>query len=228
MKNWLVIAWSCFALTSQAQQEISVSPRVYLGAGRMNSFRSLTPSAAPFGKELGYRSEEKAVKVWNFEGGYMAQIHPHIVLDAGLSFAKFGESYAFESSSTDSSYNYTNTYTNIAIPLQVYGTVGSDFQLYAGGGLQPQLLQAFKTDLSVGDSLGNVTDVTTNYLENGASFSLCFRATAGIYWKLQKNIGIYLNYSYTQGLTNTYADQEAYVHKVRSYGLRYGIVYRLK
>ncbi len=228
MKRTFAVLFLSGVMGAYAQTTDSIAPRVYVGAGKLNSFRSLTPNKAPYGKELGIRADETKTKCWNFDAGYLTQVHPHVLIDAGVSLAQFGESYRFESTSTDSSYAYTNQYGMIALPIQAYATIGSDFQLYLGGGIQPQLLQSFKTQLEVGDSLGNVSKNTTNYLENGAGFSLSARASAGLVWKLQKNISIYVNYTYTQGLTNTYADQEKYVHKAYSHGIRYGLVYSLK
>lgn len=200
----------------------------YLGAGRNNSFRVLESNDEPFGKPLGYRADEKHLKIWSFESGIRANLNKHMQFDGGLSLERFGETYTstpVPSVSGDSTYSYNNRYSYISIPLQLYGTIGTDFKLYGGGGIQPGIVAKYNQELTIKDSLGNSTTTTTNSLEKLSGLTLNARVSAGFQWKWSQSAGMYIDYTYQFGLTSTYTTQDPYKHYIRAGSVRFGMYF---
>lgn len=200
----------------------------YMGAGRNNSYRVLETNDAPFGKPLGYRADEKHLKIWAYEVGLRANLNPHMQFDGGLSLERFGETYtsvAVPEVSGDSTYSYNNHYSYIAIPLQLYGTIGTDFKLYGGGGIQPGIVAKYNQELTITDSLGNATTTKVNSLEKLSGLTLNARVSGGFQWKWSSNSGMYVDYTYQFGLTSTYTTQDAYKHYIRAGSVRFGLYF---
>lgn len=201
----------------------------YLGAGRNNSFRELQENDAPYGRPLGNRANETKLKVWSYEIGIRAQLNKHLQIDGGLALERFGEQYSATGSTElgDSTFSYQSKYTFISIPIQLYGTVGDDFKLYAGGGISPGIVSQFNREVTQLDSLGGTTVTTSNQPEKLNSFLLNARLSGGLQWKWNPNVGIYMNYTYILGLTSTYGKQDPFKHYARYGCLRFGITFNL-
>lgn len=229
-----LIATSCFCQIETPKKKPAPAENsttsYYLGAGRNNSFRLLETNAEPFGKPLGNRENETKLKLWSYEVGMRSQIKKHIQLDGGVAFERFGEQYSSTGtveSGADTSFSYKTRYSYISVPLQVYGTVGEEFKLYAGGGIVPGISYAYKQELTRVDSLGSSNTVKTNNPEKLNSFLLSARVSAGLQWQWTGKLGIYMNYTYLFGLNSTYNDQNAYKHYARYGCLRFGLTFTM-
>lgn len=200
---------------------------LYLGAGRSTTFRKLVSNDAPYGKPLGYREDETEIKVWSFELGLRNQINSYLQFDGGLSLERFGETYTStpQAQTGDSTYSYINHYSYVSVPLQLYGTIGTDFKLYGGLGLQPGIVGGFNREITITDSIGNATTEEINQPDQLNGFILNARFSAGLQWKWSKYAGVYVNYVYQLGLTSTFEKQDPYKHYPRSGGVRFGIYY---
>ncbi len=203
------------------------STSLYLGAGSNNSFRKLVPNDEPYGKPLGYRENETNIKIWSFELGLRNQINSYLQFDGGLSLERFGETYTStpQAQTGDSTYSYINHYSYISIPLQLYGTIGTDFKLYGGAGLQPGIVGGFNREITITDSIGNAKTEEINQPDQLSGFILNARFSAGLQWKWSKYAGVYVNYTYQLGLTSTLEKQDPYKHYPRTGGIRFGLYF---
>lgn len=201
----------------------------YLGAGRNNSFRLLQENDEPYGKPLGNRANETHLKIWSYELGIREQLNNFLQLDGGIAMERFGEQYSATGSTElgDSTFSYKSMYSYISLPIQLYGTLGDDFKLYGGAGISPGIVSSFNQEVTRIDSLGGTSTVTTNKPERLNSFLLNSRFSAGLQWKWNKNVGIYLDYTYVLGLTSTYSKQDPYKHFTRYGGVRFGLIFQL-
>lgn len=242
MKAYFVLLFTCIgahafgqitttetrAKTDSVKAFASENPtHYYLGAGRNNSFRVLEPNDAPYGRPLGYREDEERLKIWSYELGLRTSLNKYLQFDGGVALERFGEKYASvpQIETGDSAYAYTTRYNYISLPLQLYGTVGQDFKLYAGGGLVPGIVGAYSKEITVTDSIGNSSTETINQPEKLASFLLSARVSTGLQWKWNKYAGVYVNYTYQFGLSSTLGPQDPYKHYLRSGSVRFGLTF---
>lgn len=201
----------------------------YLGTGRNNSFRLLKENDEPYGKPLGNRANETHLKIWSYELGIREQLNNYLQLDGGIALERFGEQYSATGATElgDSTFSYKSMYSFISVPIQLYGTVGDDFKLYGGAGISPGIVSSFNQEVTRIDSLGSTNTVTTNKPERLNSFLFSTRLSAGLQWKWNKNLGIYMNYTYFVGLTSTYNKQDPYKHYARYGCLRFGLMFQI-
>jgi len=228
----LVSSSLAFGQTTQPSTTASKSTSntsYYLGAGRNNSFRVLQENDEPYGRPLGNRENETKLKIWSYEIGMRSQLNNYLQLDGGVAIERFGEQYSATGPTElgDSTFSYTSKYAFISLPIQLYGTLGDDFKLYGGGGISPGIVSAFNQEITRLDSLGSTKTTTSNKPEKLNSFILSARLSAGLQWKWNKNLGIYMNYTYLFGLTSTYNKQNPYEHYARYGCLRFGITFEM-
>ncbi len=200
---------------------------IYIGAGRNYTSRLLKPNSEPFGKELGERANETGIKIWTYQFGVRNRLNQFLSYDAALALDKYGETYLFESELNDSSYSYTNTYSFISVPIQLFATYGKDFRWFIGGGIQPQIIAGYRQETVIQNALGTKTETTLKTTEglNGTTFSAIF--SAGFQWRWNQRGSVYFTPSYVFGLTNTYAKQEAYQYFIRGFNLKFGVAFHI-
>ena len=197
----------------------------YLGAGRVFSNRVLTENAFPFGAPLGLRADETGLKSWSFQVGVRNRFAQWFSYDAGLSIDRTGESYSYDDPETDSTYSYTTRYTYYALPLQVFVTYGKDLRFFAGGGIQPQLFAGYRQEQQWTTSKNGEDKATITADKGMNSFTMAAIASAGVQLRFGPRVSIYLLPTMLWNLTSTYDDQSDYIHKARTFNLKFGLVF---
>ncbi|MDH4474603.1 MAG: hypothetical protein QE487_18510 [Fluviicola sp.] len=200
----------------------------YLGAGRVYANRDLESNKAPFGAPLGVRADETGLKAWSFQVGVRNRVSKFISYDAGFALDRFGESYEFDDPDSDSTFSYTSRYSYYAMPIQVFFTYGKDLRIFAGGGIQPQLLAGFRQEQKWNTILGSAQEATLKGKDGFNGFGLGIIASCGFQWRLNKNTSLYMLPSWVWNLTSTYDDQSDYIHKAHSFNLKFGLTVHLK
>jgi hypothetical protein len=199
----------------------------YLGAGRVWADRKLTSNEAPFGAPLGIRSDETTLKTWSFQGGVRNRVNKYLSYDVGLALDRFGESYSYEDSETDSTLDYTSRYSYVALPVKFLATFGKDFRFFAGGGVEPQLLAGYSQERDWTTELNSNENETVKRTEGISQFGFGVLATCGFQWRLGRSTSVYCMPTWMWNLTNTYDDQADYEHKARSFNLKFGLAFHL-
>jgi hypothetical protein len=200
---------------------------VYLGAGRVWANRTLTPNEAPFGAPLGVRDDETGLKTWSFQGGVRNRANKYLSYDVGLAIERFGESYQYEDTETDSTLSYTSRYSYIAMPVQLLATFGKDFRFFVGGGIQPQLFAGYRQERDWTTSLNSEQHDTYKVAQGMSQFGFGALATCGIQWRVGNKTSVYCMPTWVWNLTNTYDDQADYEHKAWSFNLKFGLAFHL-
>lgn len=196
----------------------------FIGAGYSIGSHQIEPNGDLFGRPVGLRAEEKMVNRWTYQVGIRNRINRFLSFEAGLSLDRYGESYEYDSPTTDSTYSYDRKYNMLALPVQLYFTYGKRVQFLAGAGLQPYIPMSMKLNTSARDSLGN--DVSPGELStieglNNVGINALF--SAGVQYRFSRYVSAYLIPTYSLGLTNIYAKQEPHKQKLNALNIRFGV-----
>nr|WP_294861130.1 hypothetical protein [uncultured Fluviicola sp.] len=198
----------------------------FIGAGYSIGSHKIEPNGDLFGRPVGLRADEKMVNRWTYQVGVRNRIHRFFSIEAGLSIDRYGESYKYESPTTDSAYSYDRKYNMLALPVQVYFTYGKRIQFLAGAGIQPYIPLSLKTKTTILDLHGNnVSPDPTRTIEglNSAGINLLF--SAGVQYRFSKFASVYLIPSYSKGLSNIYGKQEPHKEWLNALNIRFGMAF---
>lgn len=199
---------------------------VFIGAGYSIGSHKLEENGDLFGRPLGIRADEKMVNRWTYQAGVRNRINKFLSFEAGLSIDRYGESYKYESTTTDSAYSYDRTYNMLALPVILYFTYGKRVQVLAGAGFQPYIPMGMRTKYSIIDSLGSdVSPDESKTIEglNSAGINLLF--SAGIQYRFSKYVSAYIIPAYSLGLTNIYSKQEPHKEWLNAFNIRFGAAF---
>lgn len=164
-------------------------------------------------------------------GGSVGVIMPlagRLALDAGLTFFAHGEAYSYEHPTNDSTFNYSNVYMQVGIPLRLRYTWGNDFQVFGYGGVTPVNILNIRYKSNYTDSLGVSVDSGLRNIKNGfTTFNLMASGGLGMNYYFN-SFGITASAEYRRHLMNTYSeDTFKRDHKMFGVGLNIGITLRL-
>jgi hypothetical protein len=198
----------------------------FIGAGYSIGSHKIEPNGDLFGRPLGIRADEKMVNRWTYQAGIRNRVHRYLSIEGGLSIDRYGESYAFKSETSDSTYSYDRKYNMLTLPIQVYFTYGKQVQFLAGAGIQPYIPLSLKTKTTITDSLGrDVSPADSKTIEglNSAGINLLF--SAGVQYRFSKYASVYVIPSYSLGLTNIYGKQEPHKEWLNALNIRFGMAF---
>lgn len=199
---------------------------VFIGAGYSIGSHRLEENGDLFGRPLGIRADEKMVNRWTYQAGVRNRINKFLSFEAGLSIDRYGESYKFESTTTDSVYSYDRKYNMLALPVVLYFTYGKRVQVLAGAGIQPYIPMGMKTKYSINDSLGSdVSPEELKTIEGLSSAGINLLFSAGVQYRFSKYVSAYVIPAYSMGLTNIYSDQEPHREWLNAFNIRFGAAF---
>lgn len=197
---------------------------VYFAGMNINqSFRKLEENVAPYGDPLAYRVDEVPLLRTGFHLGMRNRFHSLVTYEVALSWDKFGETYNYQAEEDDSSFTYTNTYSYISLPVQVYLTHGKDLRYFVGGGIQPMLAMKYAYEEKYTDSLGGQFESTIKSADRMSGLTVNLLVSAGVQWRFSKLFSLYAIPSYVYGLTSTFGKEESYKHYIRAWNFRCGL-----
>jgi hypothetical protein len=185
---------------------------LYLDFQRFNTHPNLSQNTAFLTVPLGERANETSLKVWSYQFGLCSPISRHLYFDGGLGLVQTGEHYTWNSSTTDSSYQYTTKYRYFGMPLQLKYQTGKDVIFFMGAGVIPQLFQSYEQSISWTDSLGNAGKQTLNDESMCQSFVLSATASTGLQLHFKSNYGLRFSVYYRYQLTNSYGPYQYFKH----------------
>lgn len=204
-----------------SNQTLPETTEVFLTANVSRTLSVLTESAGLSAVPLGEREFESYLRTWSFGIGYRTRVHDYLSIQGGISYIRNGESYLYET--TDSLFTYNTTYAYIAMPIKALFTYGSDFKLFVGGGITPQLFSGYRQDQEWRTAL-NATGSETIKLKNGySSFALSASFNVGLQVKFSDRWALLVMPEYRIQLTDTYTETDAYDHFGRAIGVDIGL-----
>ena len=160
--------------------------------------------------------------------GVLVPLSSAFSLDAGVTYFGHGEAYNYEDPSTDSTFNYTNVYMQIGIPLKLRYTYGNDLQFFGYAGFAPINILNVRNKTTYTDSLGASKDPGLVLIKDGfTTFNLMAMGGVGVNYYLN-HIGFSISAEYRRHLLNSYSeDTFKRVHKMYGIGVNVGINVRL-
>jgi hypothetical protein len=190
------------------------------------SNRKLIENGDKYGKPLGLRADETSLDTWSYSLEFRHYATKHFAFQAGISYMRNGESYAFKD--TDTSYNYTSTYTYTAMPIRLMYYHGDEIRFFGGVGFIPAMFNKYSTTENWKDSKGIETSASSS-TKNGFN-TVLFSATihAGIQLKYSKSWSIFCLPEYRWQLNSTFLKQAAFQHYARAFSINFGLVYQFK
>lgn len=200
---------------------------VFIGAGYSIGSHRLEENGDLFGRPIGIRADEKMVNRWTYQVGVRNRINKFLSFEAGLSIDRYGESYKYESTATDSAYSYDRKYNMLALPVILYFTYGKRVQVLAGVGFQPYIPMAMRTKYTIvnekGSDISPAEDSKTIEGLNSAGINLLF--SAGLQYRFNKYMSAYAIPAYSIGLTNIYSKQEPHREWLNALNIRFGMAF---
>lgn len=204
---------------SQKKKAVKDSSSVlYMDFQRFETKPHLSENSAFLSIPLGERAKETSLKVWSYQLGLVSPLSKHLYFDGGLSFIQNGEQYQWNSTETDSSYDYTTKYRYFGMPIQLKYQTGKNVVFFMGAGLAPQLFQSYEQKIHWTDSLNNNSNKTINDESMCQSFVLSAIGSTGIQLHFNSNYGLRVSVYYRHQLTNTYGPYQDYKHFSTGFG----------
>lgn len=204
------------------ESEIDGSTFVFIYSNWSSSFRGLKENDAPFGDPLGSRKDEKSLGIWSFGLGITNYFSKHIGFEGGISILRNGEQYKAELG--DSTYQYTNKYMFVGMPLKLKFSIGDKVKFTASAGVIPQVFSAFKQDVEWKSSLSGSGEETIKTKIGYTSFAMSAVFNIGVQFKFGKRLYLMLEPEYRMQLTSTYDKKASFKHYANNIGGNIGLV----
>ena len=190
------------------------------------SNRSLIENGELYGKPLGIRVDEKYLNTWSYSLEVRRYATKNIALQAGIGLMKNGESYDY--TDKDTSYNYTSTYSYIAMPIRIMYYHGDEIRFLGGIGITPAMFNKYAKEENWKDSKGTETSAKFSTISGYNSFLLNATIHAGIQIKYSKSWSIFCMPEYRWQLNTSSLKQDPYNHYARVFSVNFGLVYQFK
>lgn len=162
-----------------------------------------------------------------FNFGVLMPLNPSLQLDLGIGYFGHKENYAYDHPTSDSTYQYSNNYMQLAIPLRLRYVVGNKFQFFAFGGMTGINLLNIRFNESYTTNSGlSVISETELIKEKLSIFNVMASAGAGITYNLDW-VGFTLFPEFRYHLINSYDPKSKPIdHKMWGVGLNAGLTLR--
>lgn len=197
----------------------------YIGGLFQYSYRSFEDqSSAHYYREW---ESQTAALGGGFNAGLIMKLTPHVHLDIGFSYFTNGEKYAYQDSLTDSTYNYQNTYRQLALPVKLRYSYGQKWQVFAFAGAAPMNIVNifYQSDYTTATGEKVVRDPQVQK-DGFATFNLMALAGFGIQYNV-RHLGFTLYPEYRRHLLNTYSTKTISMdHKMYGIGVNAALVLR--
>jgi hypothetical protein len=222
---FLILNWN---LSSQIVTKENVSnskknlkdtnSRFYVETSILSSFRTLESNPNFLNTPLGERANEVKFSIWNYALGMTTPLTNYLFFDGGLSILRNGEHYSWESTTSDSTYNYQTKYNYLGLPLQLKLQGGKNLKYFVGAGIIPQMHLSYKQKQQWTDSLGSKRTGEEKVNNQINSFALSWIVSAGIEFQFENDFGLRLSGTYRNQISNTYTEFNDYIHKANALG----------
>jgi hypothetical protein len=103
--------------------------------GKLNADVALNGRMSAIENENYEAFNATGIGVFSFQLGARNRINHFLSYEAGLSFDKYGEAYKYNATEDDSTFSYTNKYSFVSLPIQVFYTYGKDLRFFIGNAL---------------------------------------------------------------------------------------------
>lgn len=196
------------------------------GIDAYSSFRELSPNTAFLSTPLGEREHETPQWMTSYSLRVEIPVFRIFKINSGLSFQQNGESYNWNSESTDSSFAYQTSFKYIGMPIQLSIEYGNKLSIYGALGISPAIFNSFLQKSQWTNELGSSDSEETSIQDNCNSFIISFQSNLGFHYHITQQFGVQLSALYRRQLNNTYKEYEDYIHKAYALGFNLAISYQ--
>ena len=221
----LILNWNLFSqivtkenVSNSKKNLKDTNSRFYVETSILSSFRTLESNPDFLNTPLGERANEVKFSIWNYSLGMTTPLTNYLYFDGGLSILRNGEQYSWESTTSDSTYNYQSKYNYLGLPLQLKLQGGENLKYFVGAGIIPQMYLSYKQEQQWTDSLGSKRTGEEKINNKINPFALSWIISAGIELQFENDFGLRLTGTYRSQLSNTYAEFNDYIHKANAIG----------
>jgi len=189
--------------------------------------RYLTPNDYPFGKDIGERSNERAIWTTNYAIGFRQKLNKNFNFEGKLSLINTGEQYSFQSTINDSTYNYNQKYTYLGMPLTINYFTGKKLKILIGIGLTPQIFVNSSKKITW-TTPENQSDNETLKTKQGFNyFNLGTTIQTGIIYQFNEKWSFDILPTFRNQLFSSYLKTSQFKHYNYQLGIQYGLNYKL-
>ena len=206
----------------------SLSGTVYHVSGFMQYSYRVFEDQSVYGVHADKVNEVPMYSTGGINLGILMPISAHWSVDAGVTFFGHGEAYNYSAPDSDSTFNYTNVYMQVGVPLSLRYTYGDDFQFFGFAGITPINILSRRYDVNYRVADGEPFDLPLASIKDDFT-QINVMATAGIGVNYYfKTMGMFLSTEYRRHLGNTYSeDTFKRTHNMFGIGLRFGLNFRI-
>ena len=199
---------------------------VYFETDVFSVSRDLMPNEAYLNTPLGNRENETPLTCSSFTLGISLPLNTVLKLNTGLCFLQNGESYNWQSTENDSTFNYTSRYGYIALPISLSTAYGKKLKFHISAGITPGIFNNYKKQTNWTDPDGSEYDEETKIQNDLNSFNLSAQGSIGMAYYF-KSFSIRASYALRKQLNNTYKAYQDYIHRSIGMGGRLTLTYFL-
>jgi hypothetical protein len=170
---------------------------------------------------------EESVVLTSFTLGLRKNVSDNLIFDIGFGYSRNGESYNYES--TDSLYEYSNTYRHLSFPVKLAFSSGEKLSWYFGVGLTPKAFLSLKSDLRYSNAFSSFVQEEEIVTRDGYNlFVVDASASIGVRFPLGDNAGLHLFTIGDYQLNNTYDSMSTIIRKAYRIGGAIGFYFKLQ
>ncbi len=196
------------------------------GIDTYSSFRELCSNTAFLSAPLGEREYEAPRWMTSYSLRIEIPVLRIFKINSGLTFQQNGESYNWNSVSTDSSFAYQTSFKYIAMPIQLSMEYGNKISIYGALGVSPAIFNSYLQKSQWTNELGSSDSDETRIQDNCNSFIISSQGNLGVHYHFNQHFGAQLSALYRRQLNNTYKEFEDYIHKAYAVGFNLAISYQ--
>lgn len=170
---------------------------------------------------------EESVVLTSFTLGLRKNVSDNLVFDIGFGFSRNGETFSYGSS--DSLYEYSNTYRHLSFPVKFAFSIGDKLSWYFGVGLTPKAFLSLKKDLRYSTAFSSFVQEEEIVTRDGYNlFVVDASASIGVRVPLGDNAGLHLFTIGDYQLNNTYDSMSTIIRKAYRIGGAIGFYFKLQ
>lgn len=216
------------SISSENQKNNPNKTSIFVNNLIFQSFRNVEENPFYDYSSIDQLSQEKTIFTYNFELGIVLPIARSFYIESGVGFYQNGESSSFEDISSDSTYNYTNRFGYVGIPIKLkwipistaYGKNKFNFGLKAGA--IPQILFSYRQQRNWTTSYGSRQSEDYKIRDNLNSNNICLVFECEASYIIRNDIALNLTASYRNSLLNSFNRYGLYSRHAFGYGIGIG------
>lgn len=175
-----------------------------------------------FSHPMTLQKAEKGMVVPMAAINYKVNIIKGLYANFGVDYLRTGEKFSWKSTTSDSTFAYTNKYQLISIPIGLNYIVGKKVKFIGGFGVAPNLTFGSKQFVKTTTTAKKELDYKTPLRERMNDFNISGYVQAGVQFRLVNGFYFYVIPEMRYSFVNTLNKQATYSRKFWALGAQFG------